>query len=213
MSADRHHQEGPLRLSVGRPGILSALGKYLITGDKLQAPQVVATFRDPLALASGHPQALHFHHPHHPFLHLLIMYHPTNSTHCLNSLPSNQYLMTLVLGMDKSGTMSHPFSLSSVEDMAVEGMVLDGDTLEEGLEVVWPLCSQALLLTLLKMVTTSTSLMATGPILWFLHVLPNHHFQMVWTTDTPTVSTTRTLLQLSLPPLSLPLTLITPLLW
>ncbi|KAL7405514.1 hypothetical protein ABVT39_002278 [Epinephelus coioides] len=39
MSADRLHQEDPLRLSVGRLDIPLALGKFLITGDKLQAAQ------------------------------------------------------------------------------------------------------------------------------------------------------------------------------
>ncbi|KAI4830835.1 hypothetical protein KUCAC02_002441, partial [Chaenocephalus aceratus] len=56
MSADKLHQEGPLRLSVARQGIRLALDKFLITGDKLQAAQGAASSKDPLALASGHPQ-------------------------------------------------------------------------------------------------------------------------------------------------------------
>lgn len=203
MSADRLHQEDPLRLSVGRPGILLALGKYLITGDKLQAAQVVASSRDPLTLASGHPQAPHRHHHrhHHPFLHLLIIYQPTHSTQFRNRLPSNQFLTTLVLWKVRSGAMSHLFSLLSVEDMAVEAIALGGGILEEGMELVWPQCSQALPLILLMIATVTTSRMVTGPILWCLHVLPNHRLQMVWTTDTPTVSTTGTPLLLSLPPM------------
>lgn len=99
MFADRLHQEDPLRLSVGRRGILLALGKCQITGDKLQAARGVASSKDPLALASGHPQALHLprHRHRHPFPHLLITYHRTNRTHFLSSLPFSKYLMILVL--------------------------------------------------------------------------------------------------------------------
>lgn len=86
-----------------------------------------------------------------------------------------------------------------VEDMGVEGMVLDRGMLEEGMEVVWPQCSQALPLILLMMATVTTSLMAMGQILWCLRVLPSHHLQMVWTTDTPTVSSRGRPLLLSLP--------------
>lgn len=227
MSADRLHQEDPLRLSVGRLDIPLALGKFLITGDKLQAAQGVASSKDLLALASGHPQALHLHlhrhRRHHPFLHHLIIYHPTHRTLFLNRHPSNQYLMTLVLETDQSGATSHLFSLLLVEDMVVEDMavedmavecmavggmvVVDRGIQEQGMEVVWRQCSQALLLILQTMATVTSSLMATGPILWFLwclHALPNHRLQMVWTTDTPTVSSTGRLLLLSL--LSPPLT-------
>lgn len=187
MFADRLHQEDPLKLSAGRQGILLDLGKCLITGDKLQAAQGVVSSKDPLALALGHPQDLH-HHRHHPFLHPLIIYHPTNRTLFLNSLPYKQYLTTLVLEQSQSGAMSHLFSLllvedmavgyMVVEDMAVEGMVLDRGILAECMEI-WPQCSQVLPLILVTIATVTTSLMAMGPVLWSLHVLPNHHLQMV----------------------------------
>ncbi|KAE8297314.1 Lysyl oxidase-like protein 1 [Larimichthys crocea] len=88
MSAGRLHQEDPLRLFVGRQGILLALGKCLITGGKLQAAQVVSISKDPPALASGHPQVLHLllHH-HRLFLHLPIVFHPTHSTHLPQQSP------------------------------------------------------------------------------------------------------------------------------
>lgn len=185
MSADRLHQEDPLRLSVARQDILLALGMCLITGDKIQAVQVVASSKDPLALNSGNLQALH----HQPFLHLPIIYHPTHSTHFLNRVSFNQYLGTLVLWRDQSGVMSHLFNLLLVEDMVVEVIVLEWGILEEVMEVevVWPLCSQALPLILQMMATVTTSLMATDPILRYLrclrclrclHVLPSHHLQM-----------------------------------
>lgn len=195
-SADRLHQEDPLKLSVGRQGILSGLGKCLITGDKPQAVQAVASSRDPLPAASTHPRARHLHlrhHPH-PFLHLHIMFQSTHNSHYPNSLNSNQYLTTLVLWRHRSGATSLPFSLSLVEGTVVEGMVLDGGTREVDMEVVWPQCSQALLLTSLMKAIVTTSPMATGPILWCRHVLPSRRLQMVWTTDTPTASSMRSLL-------------------
>lgn len=133
MSADRLHQEGPRRLSVGRRGILLALGKCLITGDKPQAaPEEEASSKDPRLLASGHPQALHRRrHRHHPSLRLLIIYHRTHSTHFLHRLHTSQYLMTQLLSRDPSGATSRLFSQLLV-DMEVEGIVLDRGTLEEG---------------------------------------------------------------------------------
>lgn len=208
MSADRLLQEDPLKLSVDRQGILLALDKCLIIGDKPQVALEVANSRDPLAVASGHLQALpQYHHPL-PFLHLHITYQPTHSTRCLNSLLSNQCLMTPVSGMYQSGATSPPFSLLLVERMVEQDMVLDEGILEVYMEVVWPLCSQALRLTLLMMAIITTSHMATHPILWRLHVLPSCHLLMVWTTDTLTVSSMRNLL---LP--FLPLMPTRPLLW
>lgn len=175
MSADRLRREGPLRLSVGRHGILLALGKCLITGDKPQAAQVVANSRVHLALASDHPQAHHLHpHRHLPFLHPLIVYRPTHNFRFRHRLHSSHYLMTLVMWRDQSGATSRLFSLLLVEDMEVEGKVLDGDILGEGMEVVWPQFSQALPLILVTMVTVTTSRIATDPILWCLHGLPTH---------------------------------------
>lgn len=83
--------------------------------------------------------------------------------------------------------MSHLFNQCLVEDMAVEDRCIQ----EECMGVVWPLCFQVLLLILMKILTGTTSLMAMCPILGWFHGLPNHHLQMAWTTDTPTVSSTR----------------------
>lgn len=74
----------------------------------------------------------------------------------------------------------------------------DRAILEECMGVVWPLCSQVLPLTLMKMPTGTTSLMAICPILGRFHGLPNLHLRMAWTTDTPTVFTMRNLAPLSI---------------
>lgn len=195
MFAGRLHHEDHLRLSAGRQDILLVLGKCQITGDRQQVALVEASSKDLQVLASDQPQA---HLPlRRLLLHLLITSPPTPRTHFHSSLPSNQFLMTLVLWKDQSGATSHLFSQQLVEDMAVEDMDLDKGTMGEGMLVVCLQCSQVHPLTLQTMATGTSSLMAMGPILWFQHVLLNHHLQMDWTTDTPTVSTTRTLLLLS----------------
>jgi len=133
MSADRLHRGDILRLSAGRPGILSGLGKCLITGDRAQAAQVVAGSRDPQVVVFVHQRALHQHHRHlHPFPHLHITYRLTNNTHFRSNPLSN--LLTRVLQKDRSGASNHPFSQSEVERTAVEGMGLDRGILEVDME-------------------------------------------------------------------------------
>lgn len=98
--------------------------------------------------------------------------------------------------------MAVEYMVVVVEAMVEEAMVVDKGMLEEHMEVwpQWPQCSQVLPLILLTRATVTTSLMATRPILRCLHVLPlpNQRVQMVWTTDTPTVSSTGGLVLLSL---------------
>lgn len=183
-SVDRLHQGDPLKLFVDRQGILSVLGRCLITGDKPQAAQERANSMVPQAVITGH----HLH----PFLLLHITYHPTHNTHFPNSPPFN--LLMGLFQTIQSETTSHLFSLYQVPDTVEEHMGLDKGIPQVDMEEVKAQCSLVLHLKFLKIVIIFTNGLAMDPIQWYLQVVLSHHLQTVWIIDTPTASSMKNLL-------------------